>query len=102
MHDINLRLYGCHAEQCGSRVTPRHFPRSPGCWKRVKDPGQAGAVHAGAGAYGGKEQECEIGRETRPENAADSLQKDDPSSFDMDMFPCKDTALEKLFISVRR
>lgn len=41
----------------------------------------------GAGAQGGKEQELEIREETRPENAADSLQKDDPSSFDVDMFP---------------
>lgn len=44
----------------------------------------------------------EMGKETRPENAADSPQRDDPSSFDMDMFSRKDTALEKLFISVRR
>lgn len=57
---------------------------------------------AATGAHGGEEQELEIRKETRPENAADSLQKDDPSSFDMDMFPRKDTALEKLFISVRR
>lgn len=77
-------------------------PLSPGCWRSVGGPGQAGVVHAGVGVYGRKEQEFEIGKETRPENAADSLQKDDPSSFDMDMFPRKDTALEKLFISVRR
>lgn len=52
--------------------------------------------------FGGGEREFEIGKESRPENAADSLQKDDPSSFDMDMFPREDTVLEKLFISVRR
>lgn len=65
-------------------------------------PGQAEVVPTGVGAHGGKEQEFEMGKESRPENAAGSLQKDDPSSFDMDMFPRKDTALEKLFISVRR
>lgn len=59
-------------------------------------------MRTSAGASAGEEQEFEIGKETRPENAADSLQKDDPSSFDMDMFPRKDTVLEKLFISVRR
>lgn len=61
---------------------------------------------SGTCPHGGKEQEFEIGKETRPEDAAAaasySLQRDDPSSFDMDMFPCKDTAPEKLFISVRQ
>ena len=83
-------------------LTISQEPLSPGCWRSIGGLGRAGAVHPGAGAHGGKEQESEIGKETRPENAADSLQKDDPSSFDMDMFPRKDTGLEKLFISVRR
>lgn len=65
-------------------------------------PGDALQGCAPERGFGGEEQEFEIGKETRPENAADSLQKDDPSSFDMDMFPRKDTVLEKLFISVRR
>lgn len=66
---------------------------------------RCGAGWAGdtdTGAHGGEEQEFETGKETRPENAADSSQRDDPGSFDMDMFSRKDTALEKLFISVRR
>lgn len=36
---------------------------------------RSGAARVGAGAHGGKEQEFEIGKETRPENAADIVCK---------------------------